>query len=134
MSKIFNTEKHGYSKEEVDAYIKALEDVINTYKEKDNSIRNAIVNAQVAADNIVKNAKLEAENIVSDAQNEVDKIRLKNKAQFIEIKNLVDLQEEKINSFKEDYIVLLNKYLKEISEVDFVNMQKALEEVKKGLS
>jgi len=55
----FSIVKRGYDPHEVDSYIERLEQIIKSYKDKDNSINNAIVSAQVAADNILKNAHLE---------------------------------------------------------------------------
>ena len=56
----FTYAKRGYDPEEVDRYISTLEQVIKSYKEKDTAIKNALVNAQIAADNIIKNAEIEA--------------------------------------------------------------------------
>ena len=57
----FTFVKRGYDPEEVDKYITTLEQVIKSYKDKDNYIKNTMISAQMTADNVVKNAQAEAE-------------------------------------------------------------------------
>ena len=107
MATKFNIVKHGYEPTEVDQYIQTLEDSIRRYKEKDDSIKNAILSAQIAADNIVRNAKAEAGEYRKSALRQVESIRTS-----------ISYQRELLNSFQKEYSDMLDKYLKSISGND----------------
>ena len=123
MDKEFNIVKKGYSPEEVDEYIKSLEAKIEEYKEKDASITNAIVNAQVAADNIIRNAKFEAEEIRNSAVNELSLIY-----------NSIEEQKLIVKDFQNHYIELVNKYLKEVNHTDFLKIFGHINELENYIS
>ncbi len=123
MDKEFNIVKKGYSPEEVDEYIKSLEAKIEEYKEKDTSITNAIVNAQVAADNIIRNAKFEAEEIRNSAVNELSLIY-----------NSIEEQKLIVKDFQNHYIELVNKYLKEVNHTDFLKIFGHINELENYIS
>ncbi len=108
MAAKFNLVKRGYEPSEVDAYIETLENVIRSYKEKDKSIKNAILSAQVAADNIVNEAKEHAEEIVANSHSYLEDI----KASISEQNTLID-------GFKKDYNSLVEKYIVKANEEDF---------------
>ncbi|MFV0504021.1 MAG: hypothetical protein ACK5LT_08645 [Lachnospirales bacterium] len=112
MATNFTYVKKGYDPDEVDRYIEKLEEVIKSYKDKDLAIKNAIVSAQIAADNIVKNAELQA-------------ISYKCKAveQLKSIQGALDEQRKKVGEFKNDYNFMIKKYIvdfegSEISSVE----------------
>ena len=96
----FNIVKRGYDPKEVDEYIETLEQVIKSYKEKDNAIKNAIISAQMAADNILKNSQAEI-------------ILRKNQAfaQLREIYESLDIQRSRVQAFQDDYNNLIRQYL-----------------------
>lgn len=96
----FSIVKKGYEPREVDSYIKKLEDVILSYKEKDVAIKNAIISAQIAADNIVKNAELEAMSHKVKAIEDLKEIQI----------NILS-EKNKLDSFQREYSELINKYL-----------------------
>ena len=101
----FNLIKRGYDPVEVDEYLQNLEEIIKGYKEKDSAIKNAILNAQLAADNIIKNAKLEAVECRKNAVNQIDSIIAS-----------VSMQRGMLESFRKEYNEMLEKYLQKISE------------------
>lgn len=111
MEKLFNIVKRGYDQDEVDNYIETLEALIKNYKEKDDTIKNAIINAQIAADNIIRNAEIEGERIKKRA------IRL-----LAEIQTSIDSQKRITRDFQDEYNRLAHKYLQNIgnSEVERV--------------
>lgn len=111
MEKLFNIVKKGYDQSEVDKYIETLETMIKGYKEKDDSIKNAIINAQVAADNIIKNAEMEAEKIKFRAIKALNEIQTSVAAQKLIVKN-----------FQEEYNRLTNKYLHSIGNDEISNV------------
>ena len=111
MEKLFNIVRKGYDQDEVDSYIQSLEAVIKSYKDKDDTIKNAIINAQISADNIIKNSEIEADRISKRA------VRLVN-----EIHVSISSQKQIVHSFQEEYNRLVSKYLQNIgsSEVEKV--------------
>ncbi|MCL2616988.1 MAG: DivIVA domain-containing protein [Defluviitaleaceae bacterium] len=107
MEKLFNIVKRGYDQEEVDNYIHTLETLIKSYKDKDDTIKNAIINAQIAADNIIKNAEIEGDRIKKRA------IRL-----LSEIQASVETQKRITRDFQEEYNRLTTKYLQNIGNTE----------------
>jgi len=103
----FNIVKKGYSPQEVDEYIATLEQVIKSYKEKDNAIKNAIITAQISADNLLKNAKLE----IAEYKSHVV-LQLKH------IYDSIEIQRSRVQEFQEEYNDMLRKYLKVFDESD----------------
>ncbi|MCL2618142.1 MAG: DivIVA domain-containing protein [Defluviitaleaceae bacterium] len=107
MEKLFNIVKRGYDQDEVDQYLAELEETVKSYKEKDNSIKNAIINAQISADNIIKNAEIEADRIKKRAVRLLDDIQAS-----------INNQKQMTRDFQDEYSKLLNKYMHNISETD----------------
>ena len=114
----FTYVKRGYDPEEVDRYISTLEQVIKSYKEKDNAIKNAIISAQVAADNMIKNAKAQADEYKGCICKELDKVSVE-----------VDRQRMKIQAFQDVYAGLIQKYLKEIEKPEITELYARLEDL-----
>lgn len=108
MTDRFTYVKRGYDPEEADLYIETLERELKGYKEKDNSIRNAILNAQIAADSIILNAKNESRAIRENALMHVR-----------EIQASVSTQRAMLNEFHREYTQLLDKYLHRVRSDDF---------------
>jgi cell division septum initiation protein DivIVA len=96
----FSIVKRGYDTEEVDKYIAALEQVVKSYKEKDNAIKNAIISAQVAADNILKNARCAADEYKGLLAKEL-----------VKVQEELDRQRAKVRAFCEMYQHLIAKHL-----------------------
>ena len=103
----FNYVKKGYDPEQVDTYIETLEQVVKSYKDKDSAIKNAIISAQMAADNIVKNAHLQVAESRTQALSQIQSIIAS-----------ISEQRNKVKEFQEDYINLVQKYLIDFNEVD----------------
>ena len=96
----FSIVKRGYDPQEVDEYIETLEKVVKSYKDKDNAIKNAIISAQVAADNILRNSHAES-----------TKHRNQTFSQLQNIYDSIELQRSRVQEFQEEYNSLINKYL-----------------------
>ena len=107
MADRFMLVKKGYDPDEVDTYIDTLEQIIQSYKEKDSAIKNAIISAQIAADNIIRNAHLQ-----------VAEARSKTLNQVTFITESIATQRAKVKEFQEGYNNLIRKYLTEISDDD----------------
>ena len=104
---MFSYVKRGYNPEEVNAYINTLEQVIKSYKDKDNAIKNAIISAQVAADNIIKNAQAQA-----------GEYKALLRKQLQGTKDAIDKQRDEVKSFNEAYGSMVRKYLKDFDQAD----------------
>jgi len=118
----FGYSKQGYNPAEVDSYVDSLENVIKSYKEKDSAIKNAIISAQVAAENIIKNAELEA-------------LAMKNKT-LSDLKFMADSiekQKDNIKRFQTDYNQLIGKYLKNFEESDLISVYSTVNEMENYL-
>ena len=122
MEKLFNVVKRGYDQDEVDHYINTLEDHLNSYKDKDDSIKNAIINAQISADNIIKNAEIEAERIKKRAVNLLD-----------DIHKSIGSQKQITRDFQGEYTALLAKYLHPVNTNDVNKVMGKLDELEQYL-
>jgi len=110
--------KRGYEPEEVDKYVATLEQVIKSYKDKDNAIKNAIISAQVAADNMIKNAKSQADEYKNQIGRELSKARAE-----------VDRQRMRVQAFQDVYSGLVRKYLVEMDNNDMNALFSRLDDI-----
>ncbi|GHV41156.1 hypothetical protein FACS189490_07520 [Clostridia bacterium] len=118
----FNIIKRGYDPSEVDEHIDNLEGIIKSYKDKDAAIKNAIISAQLAADNIVQNAKNEAAQIKKDALVKVSGIA-----------ESVSSQRDLLNEFKREYAALTERYLRKVSDEDISKVGDKIDALEKFL-
>jgi len=116
----FSYVKRGYSPEEVNKYIATLEQVIKSYKEKDNAIKNAIISAQVAADNVVRNAHMQAH-----------EYKKKISQQLLQVSAAIDTERMRVQAFHDVYSGLMRKYLFEIETADMFEMSRRLDDMEK---
>ena len=107
----FTLVKKGYNPSEVDSYINTLDMVLKSYKEKDLSIKNAILNSQIAADNIVRNAEISAEQTIRAAEKQAAEMKAEAARQLDKIRESVIKQKLFLNDFTHDYNTLAEKYL-----------------------
>ncbi|MCL1878623.1 MAG: DivIVA domain-containing protein [Defluviitaleaceae bacterium] len=119
----FTYVKRGYDPEEVDRYIATLEQVIKSYKEKDNAIKNAIISAQIAADNMVKNARAQADEYKGQISAELDKLSAE-----------VGHQRMKIKAFQDVYSGMVRKYLTDLNDNDMGELHNKLDDVDRFIS
>jgi len=118
----FSIVKRGYNPQEVDEYIETLEQVIKSYKDKDNAIKNAIISAQVAADNIIKNSQLE----VSDNRNRA-------LSQLRAIYDSIEVQRNRVQSFRDEYDEMLRRYLKSFDDSEVSQIFDRIDDLEKYL-
>jgi len=118
----FGYAKQGYNPTEVDSYVDSLETVIKSYKEKDSAIKNAIISAQIAAENIIKNAELEAQDMKTKTLQELKTVS-----------ESIAKQRDYIKNFQNDYNLLLGKYLKNFDENDFTGVYSSVNEMENYL-
>ena len=110
--------KRGYDPVEADKYIDSLEEVVKSYKEKDAAIKNAILNAQIAADNITQNA-----------ENQAETIRGRAVKQLADIAVSVDRQKQLVKEFENEYNALVRRYLKEVNEAEILTLYAKINEL-----
>ena len=118
MEQQFTYVKRGYDPEEVNRYITTLEQVIKSYKDKDNAIKNAIISAQIAADNVIRNAHLQAENY-----------KIKIDKQLVHVREAVDAERVRLQAFQDVYNGLIRKYLHVVDGSEFSPLQSKLDEL-----
>jgi len=118
----FGFSKQGYNPAEVDSYVDSLENVIKSYKEKDSAIKNAIISAQVAAENIIKNAELESQ-----------ELKKKTLSDLKFISDSIDRQKDHLKNFQNDYNLMLGKYLRPLEETDLINVYSTVNEMENYL-
>lgn len=114
----FTIVKRGYDPNEVDEYIKALENQINEYKEKSSAINKAIINAQLAADNIINAAHEQTKKILLEAERDASEMRQKTINKVSSLKINIANQRNLWESFQKDYNAILDKYLKPFDASD----------------
>lgn len=107
----FTMVKRGYNPAEVDNYIQNLEIQLNEYKEKASAINNAIINAQLAADNIIKEATSKSEKMLSIAEKDAQNMKLNAINQVKSMKTNIAEQIKIVESFNKEYDSLIAKYL-----------------------
>ena len=122
MENRFNIVKQGYSPAEVDEYVSKLEQVLQSYRDKDSAIKNAILNAQIAADNIVQNAKLESASLREEASKQLGDLVIRTRR-----------QKDVLMQFQADYNSLIQRYLININENDFRDMLSKIDRIEGSL-
>ena len=118
----FSFVKRGYDPTAVDLYIEELENEIRSYKSKDEAIRNAIISAQVAADNIVQNAKNQGRSIKETSAKHIYDIVMS-----------LGNQRQNLQNFMEEYQAVMTKYLKPLDNPDFVDLNQKLDTLERYL-
>ena len=119
----FSYVKKGYNPVEVDNYIETLENVVKSYKEKDSAIKNAIINAQIAADNIIRDAERKSNDMSVQAIKKVDLIRTS-----------ISTQRSLVKSFQDDYNALVGKYVSNFEQKDVLPVYASISELEEYLT
>ena len=119
----FSYVKKGYNPVEVDNYIETLENIVKSYKEKDSAIKNAIINAQIAADNIIQDAEKRACDMFEQATKKVELIR-----------NSISSQRTIVQSFQEDYNRLIDKYVTDFNQKDVLPVYASISDLEEYLT
>lgn len=140
----FSIARKGYSPEEVDDYIesvqgyvakleakykavmqelKALNDSVGEYRQKESSINNAIVSSQVSADSILNNARNAADNIVRSAKTDAAQAREALERHLSDI--IVGLQPQRklMSGFRREYEKMLDTYAKDAGQHNFDSVE-----------
>ena len=116
----FTYVKRGYSPEEVDKYIANLETIIKSYREKDNAIKNAIISAQVAADNMVKNARMQADEYKVQIARELENLR-----------GEINRERMNVQNFQDSYAGMIRTYLQKLDDGQTSGVHSRLDDMEK---
>ena len=108
---------------QVDEYIATLQAEVESYKEKDAAINDAIVSAQQAANDIVLNAKNQGRAIKENTAKQLADIALS-----------AATQRQMLNDFATEYEALATKYLKATSAADFKAVLNKIDGLEKYLA
>jgi len=114
----FTFVKRGYDPEEVDKYITTLEQVIKSYKDKDNAIKNAIISAQRTAEDVVKNAQAEA-----------DTYKAQMGEQLVGMRGALDRQRASLQNFQNANTNTIKKCIQELEKFDMNEMFSRIDEM-----
>jgi hypothetical protein len=123
MGERFSVAKKGYDMEEVDQYISTIENVLKSYKEKDTAIKNAIINAQIAADNIIKTAEDEAKAIKKQTNRDLERIF-----------GSIEQQKIFIKDFQQDYNTMVSKYIHEFNESEILKIFSKINDLEENIT
>jgi len=137
-NKQFEKASRGYKTEEVDSFLREvsssfskfsrdkteseekinkLVDIINEYRDDEDSIKSAILIAQKQGKLIIQNAELEAGNIITKATSSAEETLFKTRADYArEIEKLDGLKKE-VSLFKSKLSELYNRQLRLIMEI-----------------
>jgi DivIVA domain-containing protein len=118
MSTSFNMVKKGYDPKEVQEYIQLLEKELATYKDKEEFISRALVEAQVSATNVVEQAKSQAVQIEEDA-----------KYKLTHIKEKIEESKEKIYQFEEEYASFTKRFESSFNENELNKLLTSLDSI-----
>ena len=119
----FTYVKRGYDPEEVDKYITTLEQVVKSYKDKDNAIKNALISAQAAADNVLRGAQAQAESY---------KVQISE--QLVDMRATLDRQRASLQKFQEGYTNVVKMCIQELQQFNMGEMFARLDEMDEAIA
>jgi len=123
MSERFTLVKKGYDPQAVDRYIATLEAQIESYRDKDKVIQNAIVSAQAAADGIIMNAKRQGKVIKQETAKQME-----------DISTAVSRQRTMLSEFSDAYTAVVSKYLRAVDNMDFLALTEKINNLENYLA
>lgn len=103
--------------------IKRLKKELNHYREIENSLKDAVMRAEMTGDNIKKMAREEANILVSDAKNNASRIvnEALLKAEKIEVK--ADTLEYNIKVLKRRLKLIIEQQMAVVEEIEVLNLE-----------
>ncbi|MCT4542619.1 MAG: DivIVA domain-containing protein [Vallitalea sp.] len=118
MSNSFSIVKKGYSKQEVDNFIRELEETIASYKVKEQYISKALVESHVASKRIIEEAEIHAFEIEKDALIQLEHLKL-------ELNNT----KKRLETFKNDYDTFTHNFKISFSDNELIDVIETIEEL-----
>ncbi len=118
MNQSFTVVKKGYDQKEVTKYILQLESELNRYKEKEEHISKALVEAQSSSTRIIQDAELQAKNIEINAL-----------AQLEHLRNQIQSTKEKLENFQIRYNQFIQRFTLSFNDDDLNSLFSALDTI-----
>lgn len=140
----FSYEANGYNRNEVNQFvsdvIKETEGIIvrvkkqNTeieelkkelehYREIENSLKNAILQADIASDNIKKMARQESEMIITDAKHNASRIVNEALLKAERVETSADLLERNMRIFKKKLKSIMEQQMAVVEEIEILELE-----------
>ena len=138
-SKEFSKALNGYNKNEVEDFLNKVSDVLESlmresdylktqvatgerklteYQSQENSLKDALLVAQITSNDILKKAELKAEGILNDAKVEANNILESVKSDYIKIENATKELKKDYGDFKNKYQYVLKEQIKVLDRID----------------
>ncbi len=118
MQSEFETVRKGYNKEQVDEYIKNLENIIDEYAKNENQVKVLVQQAEQKADLLIREAEVEATEIIDGAYSKLHAIQ-----------DTIQDQRKLLENFRRDYNRFILKYVNEVNKRDFVYLVKSVDDM-----
>ncbi len=118
MQSEFDTVRKGYDKEQVDEYIKYLQNTIDDYARNEGQVKVLIQQAEQKAEILIREAEVEASNIIDGAYSKLHSIQV-----------TIQDQRKLLENFRKDYNRFILKYVNEVNKRDFVYLVNSVDEM-----
>lgn len=140
----FNYEQNGYNRQEVNRFvedvIKQTEGIIarckqqtsqieklhaelNHYQKMEQTLKQAMMNAEVASDNIKRMAREESEMILSDAKHNASRIVNEALLKAEKIENDADTLEKNMKIFKRKLKIIVEQQMAVVDEIETLELE-----------
>lgn len=137
-NKEFSKSINGFNKTEVTEYLMKIGDIIESlmreadflktqiivsekklteYQSQENSLKEALLIAQITSNDILKKAKTNSDEIIKKANFESEKILHGVKAEYVKIETATDLLKRDYSDFKNKYQQILNEQIKVLDRI-----------------
>lgn len=118
MATSFTMVKKGYEPKEVQEYIRLLEKELESYKNKEQFISQALVEAQVSAKNVIEQAEQQAIQIEEDAFSKLEHVKEK-----------IEQSKEKLYKFQDDYSSFIKRFSSSFNDEELNKLLTSLDSV-----
>lgn len=140
----FNYEQNGYNRQEVNRFvedvikqtegiivrcqeqtkqIERLQAELKHYQTMEQTLKQAIMNAEVASDNIKRMARDESEMIISDAKHNANRIVNEALLRAEKIENEADTLEKNMKIFKRKLKIIVEQQLAVVEEIETLELE-----------
>lgn len=118
----FKKVRKGYDPKEVDEYIYKLQETIHNYQMNEQTINQAIIQAEKAAQNIIAEATFKASQLEEDA-----------KGQLASLEKQLKQIRMKVDAFQTQYNQMMHRYIIHINNDDFSDLYNSIDILSKTI-
>lgn len=148
-SKEFSKALNGYNRNEVEDFLNKMSDVFESlmresdylktqvttaekklteYQIQENSLKEALLIAQITANDMLKKAKIKADEIVKNAEEEAEKALGSVKSDYVKIENATKSLKKDYGDFKQKYQYVLREQIKVLDHIELeANLQEKVD-------